>query len=117
MNKGAFQRAGSGETCEVTVGQLLTWKEMPLGGVIFEAGGSRKYVTGGWRTYKPIHDARKCIHCLRCWILCPDSAVLVQDEQIVGFQYDHCKGCGICARECPTEVQAIEMKLDREPAE
>ena len=117
MNKDTLQRADSGETCEVTVGQLLTWKEMPLGGVIFEAGSSQKYVTGGWRTYKPIYDAEKCIHCLRCWILCPDSAVMVQDEQVVGFQYDHCKGCGICARECPPKVQAIEMVLDSEPAE
>ncbi len=26
---------------------------------------------------------------------------------MVGFDLDHCKGCGICAAQCPTEC--IEM--------
>ena len=113
MSDNKPQRADTGETTEVTVGQLLTWKEMPIGGIIFERGSAQKYETGGWRTYKPLHDAEKCIHCLRCWILCPDSAVLVEEGKVVGYDYEHCKGCGICARECPPKIQAIEMKLDR----
>ena len=94
--------------------ELPSWRDMPLGGIIFEAGGSHDYKTGGWRTYKPIHHPDRCIHCLRCWILCPDSAVLVEDGKMTGFNFDHCKGCGICARECPPKCQAIEMTLDRE---
>ena len=94
--------------------KLYTWKEMPIGGIIFEAGSSHRYQTGGWRTYRPVHDADRCNHCLRCWILCPDSAVLVEDGKVVGFDDDHCKGCGICARECPAKCQAIEMKRDGE---
>ena len=93
--------------------KLLTWKEMPIGGIVFEAGNSQQYETGSWRTYKPVHAKDRCISCLRCWILCPDSAVLVEDGQMAGFDYDHCKGCGICARECPPKAHAIEMKLDR----
>ena len=92
--------------------KLLTWKEMPLGGKIVEAGNSEQYKTGGWRTYKPVHVKERCINCLRCWILCPDSAILVEDGKVVGIDYDHCKGCGICARECPEKCNAIEMKLD-----
>ena len=92
--------------------RLLTWKEMPIGGMIVEAGNSHGYSTGGWRTYKPIHDREKCISCLRCWILCPDSAVLVEEGEMAGFDYDHCKGCGICAQECPEKCRAIEMSLD-----
>ena len=42
-----------------------------------------------------------CIQCLFCWIYCPDSAVLVKDEKMIGYDYDHCKGCGVCAMECP----------------
>ena len=94
--------------------KLLTWKEMPIAGMVVEAGNSDSYKTGGWRTYKPIHDDAKCVHCLRCWILCPDSAIVVKDGKWVAFNYDHCKGCGICARECPTKVQAIKMVLDKE---
>lgn len=93
--------------------KLLSWKQMPIGGMIVEAGNSQEYETGGWRTYRPVHDAEKCTNCLRCWILCPDSAVLVEDGKVVGFDHDHCKGCGICARECPPKVQAIRMELDR----
>ena len=92
--------------------KLLSWKEMPIGGKIVEAGNSEQYKTGGWRTYKPVHVAERCIHCLRCWILCPDSAIIVEDTKMVGFDYDHCKGCGICAAECPEKCHAIEMKPD-----
>jgi pyruvate ferredoxin oxidoreductase delta subunit len=94
--------------------RLLTWKEMPIGGVIPQAGSSRAYPTGGWRTYRPVRDEAKCVHCLRCWVLCPDSAVLVEDGQVVGYDYDHCKGCGICARECPPKCGAVEMRREGE---
>jgi len=94
--------------------KLLPWKDMPIGGMIVEAGNSDRYDTGSWRTYRPIHVAERCIHCLRCWILCPDSAVRVEDGKMVGFDYDHCKGCGLCARECPPKCHAIEMKLETE---
>jgi len=89
--------------------KLLGWKDIPIGGMIVEAGNSDTYNTGSWRTYKPVHVEERCIHCLRCWILCPDSSVLVKDGKMVGFDYEHCKGCGICARECPPKCHAIEM--------
>jgi len=92
--------------------KLLSWKEMPIGGMIVDAGNSREYETGSWRTYRPVRDTERCINCLRCWILCPDSAIPVVDGKVAGFDYDHCKGCGICARECPPKCHAIEMKLD-----
>ena len=92
--------------------KLMSWREMPIGGVIFGSGTSRQYETGGWRTYKPVHDEEKCIDCLLCWILCPDSAVRVVDGKVIGFDLEHCKGCGICASECPPKCDAIHMQLD-----
>lgn len=88
---------------------LKRWKEIPIGGLIVEPGNAALYKTGGWRTFKPIHDAEKCTHCLRCWIYCPDSSILVADGKVTGIDYDHCKGCGICAEECPPKVKAIQM--------
>jgi len=85
------------------------WKDIPIGGLIVEGGNAATYVTGGWRTFKPIHDAEKCTHCLRCWIYCPDSSILVVDGKVTGMDYEHCKGCGICAAECPPKVRAITM--------
>lgn len=89
--------------------KLKGWKDIPLGGVIDQAGNSDDYETGSWRTFRPVHDKEKCINCLRCWTLCPDSAILVEDGRITGVNYKHCKGCGICARECPDKVQAYTM--------
>ena len=96
--------------------KLYRWKEMPLGGIVAEPGSTHEYRTGGWRTYKPLLEAERCSNCLTCWILCPDSAVLVEDGKVVGFDYEHCKGCGICAKECPAKCQAIRMVLDTEHA-
>ncbi len=88
--------------------KLKTWKEIPMGGLILEAGNADSYKTGDWRSQRPIVDLDKCINCLTCWMVCPDSAVVVKDEKMTGYDYDHCKGCGICANECP--VKCIEMK-------
>jgi len=83
------------------------WKEIPIAGLIVEAGNAREYKTGDWRTFKPVRDVEKCTDCLTCWIYCPDSSILVSGEKMVGFDYDHCKGCSICAQVCP--VKCIEM--------
>src|SRR5579885_205100 len=48
----------------------------------------------------------ECMACDNCWTLCPDNSVLKlagappgRDRYV--FDYEHCKGCGICAHECP----------------
>ena len=87
--------------------ELKGWKDIPIGGMIVEAGNAMEYMTGDWRAFRPIRDATKCIHCLMCWVFCPDSSIMVKDSQMVGFDLDHCKGCGICAAQCPTKC--IEM--------
>ena len=67
---------------------------------------SRVVKTGGWRAFKPVVDLSKCIKCWTCWKYCPDVSIAISDEGPV-YDYDHCKGCGICANECP--VKCIEM--------
>lgn len=96
------------------IGQIRewSWKQHPSAATIPEAGNAQDYKTGGWRSQRPIRDKEKCTDCLICWILCPDSSVLVEDEKIAGFDLDHCKGCGICAEECPRD--AIEMVSESE---
>lgn len=93
-----------------------TWKadEFPLGAVIPEAGNSQYYVTGGWRSERPVWTEEKCTQCLQCFIFCPDSAITVADEKMTGFNLDHCKGCGICRQVCPANPKfdgdkAIDM--------
>lgn len=85
-----------------------TWKEIPIGGLIITPGSSEKYLTGDWRTFRPIRDKKKCIDCMICWLNCPDSSISSNKGTFGKFDYDHCKGCGICANQCPTK--AIDMK-------
>lgn len=89
------------------------YKELPLGGIITEAGNAVRYKTGGWRTYRPQVDRDVCTNCLQCWLLCPDDSVYVEEGAMAGYDYDHCKGCGICAKVCP--VKAITMILETDP--
>ncbi|MGI6083482.1 MAG: 4Fe-4S binding protein [Limnochordia bacterium] len=86
------------------------WKELPWGGIIPTGGTARDFKTGGWRSNRPIWDSEKCISCMTCWIYCPDMSIEVEDGKMVGIDYDHCKGCGICAEVCPPRVKAITMK-------
>lgn len=88
----------------------LPWTEMAEGGLVPRGGTAARVKTGAWRTgTMPVLDLGRCIHCLRCWIWCPDSAILLDGEKVAAIDYDHCKGCGICAQVCPPKVHAIEM--------
>lgn len=91
---------------------MKKWHELTPGAVVLEPGSSRKFKTGSWRVFRPVFKEEHCIHCMFCWLYCPDMAVIVKDEKMVGFDYDYCKGCGICTLECPGKkgVKAIEMQ-------
>jgi len=83
----------------------LPWREVSPGGVVRDAGNSVTYITGTWRTVRPVRDTAQSTQCLICWIVCPDLAITVEDGKVVGFDYDHCKGCGICAQACPVNIK------------
>jgi len=87
------------------------WKELPEGDVL-ESGTAVEFETGDWRSSKPVFHEDRCIHCLTCWVVCPDGSVIVEDGKVKGFDLKHCKGCGICATECPTKPKSIDMVLE-----
>ena len=61
-----------------------------------------------WRVFTPEIDVDKCISCKACWIFCPETAINWDEEtKKPSIRYNACKGCGVCANECPTD--AIEM--------
>ena len=90
------------------------WTDIPIGGTIEEPGTAAEYNTGTWRTYRPIWHEDKCIQCLRCWVYCPDSAIIIKDGKVAGTNLFHCKGCGFCARHCPPKANAFDMVLEAE---
>lgn len=90
-----------------------TWKDLPIGGLIIEAGNAIEYNTGNWRAFRPIVDLEKCTHCLMCWLYCPDVSIMVENSKMVGVDYEHCKGCAVCADVCPPKC--ISMHPESEP--
>jgi 2-oxoacid:acceptor oxidoreductase delta subunit (pyruvate/2-ketoisovalerate family) len=51
-----------------------------------------------------------CFRCDNCYGYCPDNAIIKHSDGSLEVNYDYCKGCGICASECP--CGAIKMKGD-----
>ena len=90
----------------------LTRKELPCGDIL-EAGSAKQFKTGDWRTERPIWSEKKCIQCMFCWISCPDTAIKIENGKMTGIDYDFCKGCGICASECPPKANAITMEVEK----
>ena len=91
--------------------QNKSWKEISLAGVCWKP--STQYLTGDWKTYTPVIDSKICTRCLLCVLFCPDGAIKwIEAENQVEIDLTFCKGCGICANECP--VKAINMALGSE---
>ncbi len=93
-----------------------TCAELELGAAVITPGSAREYETGDWRSFYPITDEQKCIACGVCWIFCPEASRILVPRKNKGsaltpnfydFDPKYCKGCGICAQECPTH--AIKM--------
>ncbi len=71
-------------------------------------------VQGGLTEGNALFEARRCLscgncfECDNCYGVCPDNAVIkLGAGQRFQFNYDYCKGCGLCAAECP--CGAIDM--------
>ena len=71
-------------------------------------------VVGGLDETNALFEARRCLscgncfECDNCYGMCPDNAVIkLGPGRRFAINYDYCKGCGLCAEECP--CGAIEM--------
>ena len=79
--------------------------------------------TGSWRVTRPVIDPDKCIPaktgkhaCFSCWLYCPDGVITKTVPPTINYEY--CKGCEICAEECPagaiTMVEETLLILEEE---
>jgi NADPH-dependent glutamate synthase beta subunit-like oxidoreductase len=69
-------------------------------------------IVGTFSESEAVQEAGRCIscgvcnNCDSCWLFCPEAAITR-----VGSGYeidlDFCKGCGICAQECPRGVVSL----------
>ncbi len=75
-------------------------------------------VVGGLTEHSALFEARRCLSCGNCFEcdncfgVCPDNAVIkLGPSARYEIELDFCKGCGICAQECP--CGAIDMVPER----
>ena len=61
-----------------------------------------------------VFEARRCLscgncfECDNCYGVCPDNAVKkLGPGKGFAFDYEYCKGCGVCAQECPCGAIAM----------
>jgi 2-oxoacid:acceptor oxidoreductase delta subunit (pyruvate/2-ketoisovalerate family) len=71
-------------------------------------------VVSGLDESNALFEARRCLscgncfECDNCYGVCPDNSVIkLGPGKRFEFNYDYCKGCGICVSECP--CGAIKM--------
>jgi 2-oxoacid:acceptor oxidoreductase delta subunit (pyruvate/2-ketoisovalerate family) len=72
-------------------------------------------IVGGLDASNALFEARRCLSCGNCFscdncfAICPDNAVVKtgDPDRPYAIDLDYCKGCGICAAECP--CGAIDM--------
>ncbi|MES9924855.1 MAG: NAD(P)-binding protein [Candidatus Thiodiazotropha endolucinida] len=72
-------------------------------------------VVGDLDEVNAAYEARRCMscgncfECDNCYGVCPDNAITkLGPGNRFEFKYDYCKGCGMCAAECP--CGAIKME-------
>lgn len=75
-------------------------------------------VVGGLDEATALLEARRCLscgtcfECDTCYGVCPDNAIIkLGSGKRYEINYDYCKGCGLCAEECP--CGAIDMIKER----
>jgi len=71
-------------------------------------------VLGGLDESNALFEARRCLscgncfECDNCYGVCPDNAVIkLGPGRRFEFNYEYCKGCGLCAAECPCGAIAM----------
>ena len=74
-------------------------------------------VQGGLDETNAQFEARRCLscgncfECDNCYGVCPDNAVIkLGPGKRYEFNYDYCKGCGMCVAECPCGAIKVEAE-------
>jgi pyruvate ferredoxin oxidoreductase delta subunit len=105
---------------EVEQGVVINSFEGDAAGVAQKPAEDRVYsdfnsytaTVASWRVIKPVYNRDFCIDCQNCWVWCPDTSIISRDKQMLGIDYDHCKGCQVCVEVCPTNPKSLLMFLE-----
>ena len=104
----------------VTFGMLNSWYYTDAGGTVQPAlevirrQNTFEEVVGGLDETNALFEARRCMSCGNCFEcdncfgICPDNAIVkLGPGRRFEVNFDFCKGCSMCATECP--CGAIQM--------
>ena len=80
-------------------------RDLPKGAVM--TNSSMDYETGDWGVEKPHIDLEMCTQCTLCHYFCPEGAIVMKEDSFPEVRNNYCKGCGICAEECPVKCIAM----------
>jgi len=74
----------------------LSWKEIEIGCIITKPGNSTEVKTGDWKSRRPVVTL--------CYYYCPEGCIAKNEDGYFLPDLFYCKGCGICAEECPKDA-------------
>ncbi|MCP4494878.1 MAG: NAD(P)-binding protein [Gammaproteobacteria bacterium] len=103
--------------------QLNTWyysdaprSVRPMLDIVRRSSGFAE-VVGNLTEDNAVYEARRCMscgncfECDNCYGVCPDNSITkLGPGKRFEFKYDYCKGCALCASECP--CGAIKMEAE-----
>jgi len=91
--------------------EIPDWVDIPFESArtaapaIHAAATSVEVKTGLWRMMRPVINYQRCRRCWwRCSTLCPDGVIRVNKNGYPEIDYEHCKGCMVCAAGCLTHA-------------
>jgi len=112
LRGGAYQPGGKHEVAEFA--KLNTWYYSDASKTVRPVLDMQKRITSFDEVVMALDEgtalfeARRCLscgncfECDNCYGVCPDNAVIkLGPGKRFRFNYDYCKGCGVCAAECP----------------
>jgi pyruvate ferredoxin oxidoreductase delta subunit len=93
-------------------GDAVGVAQKPAEDRVYSDFNSYTATVASWRVIKPVYNRDFCIDCQNCWVWCPDTSIISRDKQMLGIDYDHCKGCQVCVEVCPTNPKSLLMFLE-----
>ena len=84
---------------------------------ISERRAGFREIDTGMLAAEVIYESKRCFQCGNCTmcdnclVFCPDMAITRKENEFgYTIDYFHCKGCGICIKECPRDALSAEKE-------